>query len=368
MQKKHLLLAFSLLAGTFLGASDCPLPATWIAPESGCNVPAPDNFHVEAIGTTWINLGWDFQPDALGGYRIETYRTSDNALINTTYAAWDQILATVDGLVSGEEYRCEINSRCEDFSNSTLKKGTGPIRTIIGELIVAGIQGEYSPQVVCTIDHAGSVSQVPLSAGTYCELSPYLVPTPLRISNQTESLDFIITAGTGNKFTCGVAACGANAYGLQILGNANGTGTCPNLNTDYLTILKNNTIVAILYVNSTTTGPRNLICTGLNGYTIKKYAQILPVRGDLASIEGHSATAAPNPFSNTLEVNLAQPAAEQVQLQLFNLSGQVLVEQQFEARNQTQFSLPTSGLPTGLYFLRIEADGEVQTLKVVKSE
>ena len=79
------------------------------------------------------------------------------------------------------------------------------------------------------------------------------------------------------------------------------------------------------------------------------------------------ATASPNPFSNTLDIFPNNPAAASITLQMYNLSGQKVLDQQFSG-GQEQYSLSTEGLATGFYFLRIEADGEVQTLKVVKSE
>lgn len=80
-----------------------------------------------------------------------------------------------------------------------------------------------------------------------------------------------------------------------------------------------------------------------------------------------SVSASPNPFSETLEVFLTKGSVESVNLQLVNLSGQVVLDRQFVSK-QEQYTLPTTGLSPGFYFLRIEADGVVQTLKVVKSE
>ncbi|MBC7776388.1 MAG: T9SS type A sorting domain-containing protein, partial [Phycisphaerae bacterium] len=75
----------------------------------------------------------------------------------------------------------------------------------------------------------------------------------------------------------------------------------------------------------------------------------------------------PNPFSELLDIFPGNPTAESIHLQMYNLSGQKVLDQQF-AGGQEQYSLSTAGLSTGFYLLRIEADGEVQTLKVVKSE
>ena len=79
------------------------------------------------------------------------------------------------------------------------------------------------------------------------------------------------------------------------------------------------------------------------------------------------ASAAPNPFSETLDIYPNYPDAEIVHVQLFNLSGQKVLDQQF-AGGEEQYTLSTATLANGFYLLRIEADGETQTLKVVKSE
>ena len=90
-------------------------------------------------------------------------------------------------------------------------------------------------------------------------------------------------------------------------------------------------------------------------------------RDEQATTLTHPATASPNPFTDQLDVFPSNTAAESITLQLFNLSGQKVLDQQFTG-GQEQYSLSTEGLATGFYFLRIEADGEVQTLKVIKSE
>ncbi len=79
------------------------------------------------------------------------------------------------------------------------------------------------------------------------------------------------------------------------------------------------------------------------------------------------ASTSKNPFSETLDVLVEHSDMQSIQLQLFNLSGQKVLDQQFTG-GQEQYSLSTEGLANGFYFLRIEADGQVQTLKVIKSE
>ncbi|MDX1913670.1 MAG: T9SS type A sorting domain-containing protein, partial [Saprospiraceae bacterium] len=81
----------------------------------------------------------------------------------------------------------------------------------------------------------------------------------------------------------------------------------------------------------------------------------------------HYFSAAPNPFKDELDVLLDRVADTPVRLQLVNLQGQFVLDQEMEA-GQSAYSLSTAQLPRGFYLLRVEADGETQVLKVVKSE
>jgi hypothetical protein len=90
-------------------------------------------------------------------------------------------------------------------------------------------------------------------------------------------------------------------------------------------------------------------------------------RDDHDVSSGLSATAWPNPFSETLDVVLSGDTQGPLSLQLYNLSGQVVLNQQFEAA-QEYYTLSTANLSPGFYMLRVEANGVVQTLKVIKSE
>jgi hypothetical protein len=56
-----------------------------------------------------------------------------------------------------------------------------------------------------------------------------------------------------------------------------------------------------------------------------------------------------------------------VRIQCVNLNGQIMLQQEMEA-GRSQYSLSTALLPRGFYLLRVEADGDTQMLKVVKSE
>lgn len=74
-----------------------------------------------------------------------------------------------------------------------------------------------------------------------------------------------------------------------------------------------------------------------------------------------------NPFTERLNIFAPQPSEEIVNLHLFDLNGNLVLEQSFETGLEA-YSLPTTGLPPGFYFLRMETGGKIQTFKVVKAE
>ena len=74
----------------------------------------------------------------------------------------------------------------------------------------------------------------------------------------------------------------------------------------------------------------------------------------------------PNPFNSTITISYSLPFASQVSLQVFNLSGRSVVTL-VDGNLQPGFrsvSLNADGLPSGLYFIRLETSCEVFTQKV----
>lgn len=75
----------------------------------------------------------------------------------------------------------------------------------------------------------------------------------------------------------------------------------------------------------------------------------------------------PNPFNSVIKITYSLAAPEMVSLEVYNPAGQ-RVTTLFSGYRQTGVhteNLNASGLPTGLYFVRLEASGEVLTRKVL---
>lgn len=383
MQTKGLIFVFCLLASTFLQANNSPNPLNPSSiptqAEFACNIPAPTNFHVEQVGTTSVKLAWNYQADASGGYRIRTYRASDNLLVNTTYRSQDQLFATINGLESGVDYVSYINCRCENGGNSGLNDVL-QVTTLIIDLIVQGYQAPIDTDPLCEILVSEGECPFEVSDAIF---HFKVVPDGTNINrqfgiqrivqnNRTRFKVHLREDNTGQdiKLYC-------NNYGVFNEPTVQGCGA------PLITVKYNNAVIAEfkIGVEGPSLSPSALfICTAIqdcvvsqvdqngSGYQADPGSSFEGIRAGTSSAEtNHPATTSPNPFTETLQVFLANQTAENVRMQLFNLNGQLVLDQPF-AEGAGQYELATSHLSPGFYFLRIEADGEVQTLKVIKSE
>lgn len=68
----------------------------------------------------------------------------------------------------------------------------------------------------------------------------------------------------------------------------------------------------------------------------------------------------PNPFTNGVMVRLEQGLEEEVQAQVFDISGRLVQTDMYEAN--TQLTIPLLGLSQGSYFLRLSS-GQQQVVK-----
>jgi len=77
----------------------------------------------------------------------------------------------------------------------------------------------------------------------------------------------------------------------------------------------------------------------------------------------------PNPFSDELQLSFSLPTAQACTLALYDAQGrlvQQLASGQAEAGQAQQFTVPTQGYATGLYFVRLSTATGTQLLKLIK--
>jgi len=351
-----------------------PLPLTTTIPDAeyACNLPAPSNIQVEEVGPTWVKVNW--AANAFNaGHRVRIYKTNGNVLVATVIVPSNQGSTFVWGLTPQDTFYSVINAICKSGENSSYEAPGPEFITITDELVVTGFTPLSNPSVNCTILPTGTDPDdrcVLPSNGLYTfrivlNSPPY---SERQFQVNINNMDGIVEMDADNL--------GQNMYKIQIDGQdpdspgslyqikiGNGVlvasfRVCLDRYNRFMvrreSLNSNYRIQEIKEEGNFGNPPAGLIKTGSNGYNQD--------RGMTSQ-----ATAAPNPFSETLEVFLPSTQAETVQLQLFNLSGQKVLDQQF-AGAEGQYALSTAQLSPGFYMLHIEADGAVQTLKVVKSE
>jgi len=353
-----------------LGSAPTPvltLSSSFSVNTVACDLPAPTNFQVTAIGNTWVTLVW--VPTVGVTHHIKLFRSSDGALIDQAWIGPTMSqTVTFTSLVTNETYYATACAVCPDGTDSNYNATTPDFDTIITELIVVGYQAPTGG-TNCTINAVGEYCVLPSDGSTAhfrIQRSNGTLPHPFNVyAESNPKLKFMVT---GHPVP-------ANMQYEFYIDDLPGDGNWQGGNTIHIKFGGTTKASFEMYVQNS---ERRLIWTGGDGENF----QIVRVAGtglskppksgtserDDSSTEaqGLEAYASPNPFSENLDVFLNQSAAK-VNLQLFNLSGQKVLDQQFPGA-PGQYTLPTAELSPGFYMLRIEADGEVQTLKVIKSE
>ncbi len=107
--------------------------------------------------------------------------------------------------------------------------------------------------------------------------------------------------------------------------------------------------------------------TTLSIYACSEILHSPEVDTDLLPYSFGILSAFPNPFNSTTTINYSIPTGTSISLDVFNLLGQrvqTLVEGQQQAGNHRAI-LRVNGLPSGLYFIRLEASDQAFTQKVM---
>lgn len=349
------------------------------APLDACDLAAPTNFQVLAIGATWVQLAW--MPSVFGvDHVVKTFRSSDGLLVHQiTITPAMAASVVVNGLQSGETYFSTICAVCPDGTESINFSGTPDYDTLITELIVSGFTE------TCGTSHCGIQDQ-----GQFCTFPLDGSSTYFKISTQAPGgayRQFLlqkVTVSGEPRLRCQIKPENGSPYIFYL----DGQQPPPQdpIQGQFFEIKVSGIPVASFKLSESyvTTPALGHITWAMKntGHRISKLyntpcperdSDIDPSSGSIQSSEealvasSRLAVVTPNPFIDHLDVYLTRIVANSVQLQLFNVAGQKVLDQQY-AGGQDQYYLPTETLANGFYLLRVEADGRVQTLKVIKSE
>lgn len=362
MSFKSFILATLLLAAGTIGATSptIPTPPNAIPQYDGgsCNLPAPFYVQVDEVGTSWIKLSWGGNTSYK--HRIRTYRASDNSLLNTKTVAAGTLNATIDSLPSGTEVYSIVNAICNDGLNSPFGTTSPTVVTMIIDVLIQAFTPDQNDggcsfagiSSSCTFSDNGTTFKIYRTSNA-SDFRYFRIKHGVGFNYKAEVQDSNSRDNSSFDFLCAdssVPNCSGptNIYIWDVSGSAASligwfhTGVGPQTGTFYFT--------------------KDSLAT--TDFTIQK---MKPARSSEEFSDNSHSFAAPNPFSNSLDLFIGNKDAEKIHLQMFDLSGRVVLDRQFTG-GQKQFTLPTENLSNGFYFVRLETDGVVETLKVVKSE
>jgi len=88
---------------------------------------------------------------------------------------------------------------------------------------------------------------------------------------------------------------------------------------------------------------------------------------DTIPVEYYLASAYPNPFYSKTTLSYGLPSSSHVSLSVYNLSGQAVsvLEEEYLSAGIHRATLNAKNMPSGLYFVRLNADNQTFTRKVM---
>lgn len=385
--KNFIFLLFLCLVGVQSLEANTPptplyMPRIAFEAEVTCSLPAPSSLSVVNVGPDWAEVTWSSVPGA-AQYRLQAFDGQSGMELGAPMF----VSATVSSAVvstagnSGSAF-VRIWSVCEngDYSTSNYTQ-SNTFDTIIIEIVASGFS---FPSSYTTEDVSFDIAN----------------PTPISWTGNTEYF-FVQYLDGMRRFTIEVLddespnvvrvnkGVPIAQQSLMMVFDLGYNGTSPtslvikyNINNDE----KKAPVVAQLYpIVNPVTGQGGIYRSGTNNSSciVKKVIpqpifdlaptgltnddQPLPLteRNSLFSDAGLSIN--PNPFSDHITIQLQDsPNPNGTVMHLYDLLGARRMSYQLPA-NQTACSLNTSQLEPGVYFLHLETDGHLQTIKLIKT-
>lgn len=339
-----------------------------------CNFPPPDNFHISGSGVDWIQLSWNIQFVAPPFYRLRTFETVSGNLVDVRDVPGTANTALIPGLNQATSYTVRINALCSDGTEGETY-GTDSGSTIILDLVVSGFSNEgsspscgvYSQDAYCLFDQSafqGTVFRI-VSLQQSASYRKFLV-------RKVGEEHFNVTIRPSEN---------SSGYTFECVGGTAGSSPPSCFSATKIAIYYNSTYIGSFDLSEVREGKStlgHLTCKdNLGNFQIQRMA---PAPGFAAGSDDRSEftqelpvaqkklTTSPNPFSDLLSVELNFPDEKApVALNLYDLQGRLVVSKNCEGGQQTQ-TLFTESLAPGMYFLHVQAAGETQVLKVMKTQ
>jgi hypothetical protein len=343
-------------------------PQKIVNSQLSCEFPAPTDFQISEAGSTWLLATWTPAQVIPPNYRLRTFEVVSGVLVNTMDVLGGNTFARILNLNPGVLYRVEMRALCSEGNESDLL-GSAQRPTLILELVVSGFSMSCSTPG-CVMVPGSPICEFNYSNGS---VTPFRILKPGQVERK-----FYISKPTSNKFKVEYNTLNEPGSPITILctgASANQTQAPPCSTTTYLVYSEGVEIASFEVSDMSTaasTGKIRLLSAGVKVSIAKLECPSVKSGGSNdRTVEATFATApiiSPNPFTNHLNIQLPTLTPETpVSLALYDLQGR-LVATQFGRDDNQMYTLSTENLKPGMYFLRIEAGGEVSTTKVVKTQ
>jgi Secretion system C-terminal sorting domain len=377
MKAIKLIFLLPLFSITALVANNHVFPATAMGAPLGCNLPAPSSITLTNNGSLLVNATWTLVNNA-AQYRLQAYDGASGNQLGAPVFVNGSVNTTQISIVgnAGSAY-VRIWSVCSngDVDEEAFTQSNS-IDTVIIDVVATGFE-------IPPLTNAGFVGTTPLTGGA--------VPWPgalayFEASYAGKSRIIPMYAETGEDpdilYMDLINESQSNQY--LILETGPGEGNQTYLDIKYRSSLqqniKNAVLVGRIRIAYTAGNNQGFIYKDpqYSAVTVIKKVPNLPLQapenqGETVSNPRNGvpttgvATTSPNPFHETLTVKLSETTPETgTTLHLYDLLGICHARIKMPP-NQKEYTLSTSNLNPGIYFLQLEVNGTFETLKLLKT-
>lgn len=347
---------------------------------STCNLPPPSYLHVDQIGADWVNVSWPLVSGATQ-YRLQAFdAVSGDGLGTAIYVSGGTTSATVSIAGNNGSAFVRIWSVCGDGGyNVDNFKQSDTFDGIIIDVVVGGFSIPDVPYTTVPIGINPQNGTTVHWNGDYEFLNVLYNGVGKRIAvlvKAAETPDLMLFyigphGNDGEHLVFEKEAIGDNYVKLLVKYRSDVNKPATQL------------LATIMALGPTANGSGKIYRLEIgNDPTcyIDKLVPMSPLRpgssndsnngsvekSDHSEFSSHS-IATPNPFSSAIRIQLPEtkdPAG--TTLHLYDLQGAKKLTYRVPA-DQPECTLNTSQLVPGVYFIRVESEGKVETIKVVKT-
>lgn len=340
-----------------------------------CEAPAPDSFRITSTGGNFISLAWI--PAWQGATHVLTVSEKNASGGWNTQFIFPNVEGstyTVDSLKGGKEYRFRIATKCSSGDPSELSAYVDGIALIV-ELTLLGRTPKNPTPVSCHgIEYkkhnwVGFMVSGEGSSNIFEVVPNEVSESPFAYIKRVYTSNSIVAVNPQGAFPNEIIPVIEDVPSPFRIIRLFADGPEPE-DIGKIEIIKNNTNPPTIdfCVESPSTIPWKNQYT-FRALTAKETIKSPPGGADsdigIRSVPTHSNLKVQNPFKENISIFLPNyyEFGKKINLSLYNSKGQIIDAQEIEIFS-SQLFFPANDLPSGVYFLQIATENELQVFKL----